>query len=90
MPCLYRCPWCDHPCKVWWSVEVMKLLIMQSSPVSHHFIPLRSTFSPQRPVLLLVSETFYDIFTRNVSVFADQTFRRNELHRQLKIIDSRT
>jgi hypothetical protein len=29
----------------------MKLLIMQSSPASRHFLPLRSKYSPQHPVL---------------------------------------
>jgi len=29
----------------------MKLLIMQSSPASYHLLPLRSKYSPQRPVL---------------------------------------
>jgi len=29
----------------------MKLLIMQSSPASCHFLPLRSKYSPQYPVL---------------------------------------
>jgi len=29
----------------------MKFLIMQSSPLSRYFFPLRSTYSPQYPVL---------------------------------------
>jgi hypothetical protein len=29
----------------------MKLLIMQFSPASRHFLPLRSGYSPQYPVL---------------------------------------
>jgi hypothetical protein len=29
-----------HPNKIWWSVQVMKLLIMQSPPASRHFLPL--------------------------------------------------
>jgi hypothetical protein len=33
------------------SVQVMKLLIMQSSLASRHFLPLRSKYSPQHPVL---------------------------------------
>jgi hypothetical protein len=31
-------PWFDCPNNIWWSVHVMKLLITQSSPVSHHFL----------------------------------------------------
>jgi hypothetical protein len=29
----------------------MKLLVMQSPPASHHFLPLRSKYPPQHPVL---------------------------------------
>jgi hypothetical protein len=32
-------------------VQIMKLLIMQISPTARHFIPLRSKYSPQHPVL---------------------------------------
>jgi hypothetical protein len=32
-------------------VQVMKLLIMQFSPISRHFISLRTKYSPQHPVL---------------------------------------
>jgi hypothetical protein len=38
-------PGFDHPNNIWWSVQVMKLLIMQSSPASRHFLPLRSKYS---------------------------------------------
>jgi hypothetical protein len=31
-------PWCDHP-NIFLSVQIMKLLIMQSSPASDHFLP---------------------------------------------------
>jgi hypothetical protein len=43
--------WFDYPNNIWWSVQDMKLLIMQSSPASCHFLPLRSKYSPQCPVL---------------------------------------
>jgi len=39
--CPSHSPWVHRPNYIWWSVDVMKLLIMQSSPASHHFIPLR-------------------------------------------------
>jgi hypothetical protein len=45
MPCPSHTPWLD-----WRRVQVMKLLIMQFSPTSRHFISLRSKDSPQRPV----------------------------------------
>jgi hypothetical protein len=35
----------------WRRVQVMKLLIMQFSPISCHFISLRTKYSPQHPVL---------------------------------------
>jgi hypothetical protein len=35
----------------WRRVQIAKLLIMQLSPPSQHFIPLRSKYSPQHPVL---------------------------------------
>jgi hypothetical protein len=36
---------------IWWSTEVMKLLIIQSFPASYHFLHLRSKYSSQYPVL---------------------------------------
>jgi hypothetical protein len=50
-------PFPPHPPSVyhynytWRIVQVMKLVIMQLSPASYHFIPLRSKYSPQHPVL---------------------------------------
>jgi hypothetical protein len=35
-------PWFVHPNNIWWSVQVMKLHIMQSSPVFCHSPLLRS------------------------------------------------
>jgi hypothetical protein len=51
MPCPSNPPWLDHSNYTWRRVQVMKLLIMQFSPTSHHFIPLRSKYCPQHPVL---------------------------------------
>jgi hypothetical protein len=39
--------WLNYSDYIWQRVQVMKLLIMQSSPTSCHFIPLRSKYSPQ-------------------------------------------
>jgi len=47
--CYMSCPsypWLDLPNYIWWSLQVMKLLIMQSSPAFHHFLPLRHKYSP--------------------------------------------
>jgi hypothetical protein len=51
MPWPSHHPRFDHPNNIWWSMQVMKLLIMQSSSASHHFLPLRSKHSPQHRVL---------------------------------------
>jgi hypothetical protein len=40
-------PWFDHPYNIWQSVQVMKLLIMQSSLASCHVIPHTSKYCPQ-------------------------------------------
>jgi hypothetical protein len=41
----------DHPKNISWRVQIMKLHILQSSPASRHFLPARSRYSPQQPVL---------------------------------------
>jgi len=48
-----------HPNNIWWSLQVMKFLIMQSSPASYHFLPLRSKYSPQHPVLKHSQSRFF-------------------------------
>jgi len=50
MPLLSHSPWFDHSNNIWWSVQVMKLLIMQSSLASCFFLSLRSKYSPQHTV----------------------------------------
>jgi hypothetical protein len=37
-------PWLDHTINIRWSVQAMKLLIMQSSPVSRYLLPLTSKY----------------------------------------------
>jgi hypothetical protein len=49
MPCPSHTPWLDHSNYTWRRVQVMKLLIMQLSPTSRHFI------SPQSKYLLIPS-----------------------------------
>jgi len=39
------------PNNIWWSVKVMKLLNMQSSPATCNFLPLWSTYCHEHPVL---------------------------------------
>jgi hypothetical protein len=38
---------------------MMKLLLMQFSPASHHFLPLRSKYSPQHSVLKRTPSVFF-------------------------------
>jgi hypothetical protein len=57
--------WLDHSTRncICWSVQVTKLLIMQSSPTSRFIIPHRSRYSPQHPV----SKYLQSMFSFNVS-----------------------
>jgi hypothetical protein len=49
MPCPFEPPWLDHFDYAWPRVQVTKLLFMQFSSTSCHFIPLRPKYSPQHP-----------------------------------------
>jgi hypothetical protein len=42
----------------------MKLLIMQSSPASHHFLLLRSNYFPQHPVFIHPQSVFFPLYER--------------------------
>ena len=42
MPCLSHLPWHDHLHNILWAVQIMKLLVLQVSPVAGHLVP--STF----------------------------------------------
>jgi hypothetical protein len=43
--------WFHHSNNIWWSVQLMRILIMQASLAFRKFLSLRSKYSPQRPVL---------------------------------------
>jgi hypothetical protein len=51
MPFPSHPPWFDNSNYTWRRVQAMKLLLMQFSPTSCHFISLLSKYSPQHPVL---------------------------------------
>jgi hypothetical protein len=51
LPCQSHSPWLDYSNYTLRRIQVMKLLIMQFSPTSNHFISLRLKYSPQHPVL---------------------------------------
>jgi hypothetical protein len=42
VPHPYHLPWLNQPNSIWRSVQVMKVLIVQSLQTSHHFLPLWS------------------------------------------------
>jgi hypothetical protein len=50
IPCPSHPPWLDHCNYIWRRTQPMKLLIMQFSSISRHFISLRSKYIPQHPV----------------------------------------
>jgi len=62
-PHLSHHPWFDHPSSIWWGVQIITLL-MQFSPVSCHFLPLRPKYLPQypQPVLTLMRQTNFKYF----------------------------
>ena len=41
--------WFNHPNNTQWAVQIMKFLILQFSPVSSHFLPLKRKYLPQHP-----------------------------------------
>jgi hypothetical protein len=42
MPVPSNPPWYNHPNNIYWRVQIMKLLIMQFSLTTWHFLPLKS------------------------------------------------
>jgi hypothetical protein len=51
MPRPSHSSWFDHPNNICWAAQIIKLLIMQCSPLSSHLIPLRLKYLPQHPIL---------------------------------------
>jgi hypothetical protein len=71
MPCLSHQPWLDHSNYTWRSVQVMKLLIMQFSPTSCHFI--RRT--PNILLSVLFSNTLSLCSSLNIRERVSHTYR---------------
>jgi len=61
---LFHPPLLHNPRNIWWIVHVVKLLIMQSSPISRHSISLRSEHSPRHPVLKHPRTVFFPWWDR--------------------------
>jgi len=51
MPRRSHHPQFDHPNTIWWSIQVTKLLMVNFSPASRHFLLLWSKYLLQHPVL---------------------------------------
>ena len=58
MPCPFHSSWFDHLNNTWWGVQIIKLLIMWSSPLPCYHAPLRPKYSPQHPILKHPQPTF--------------------------------
>jgi hypothetical protein len=70
IPCLFYSHWLDQYSYTCSRAQVMKLLIMQCSPTSYHFIPLRSQYSLEHPVIQIVRPSPWPFVTfRNKLVF---------------------
>jgi hypothetical protein len=80
MPDQFHPPWLEHSNYTWRRVQVLKLLIIQVPPTSHHLISLRSKYSqtPSVYVPLLMSETKFH--THKLCIAAEITFLRNSLN----------
>ena len=48
----------DHPDDILWGVQSIKLLVIKSSPLPCHLIPLRPKYCPQHPVFGKAQPTF--------------------------------
>jgi hypothetical protein len=58
MPCPPHSPWFYLPNNIWWWVQIMKLPILQLSPFSLYFIPLRSSLRSSLNVTDQVSHPY--------------------------------
>jgi hypothetical protein len=52
---------CDHPNGIWWGVQIIKLLFMQSSPVSCYVTPARSLCLSQQFCYVLYTGCYKNI-----------------------------
>jgi len=47
-----------HPNNVWWRVQIIKLFIIQFSPLPYYLVPLRPKYSPQHTIYKHPQPTF--------------------------------
>jgi len=53
-----------YPKNIWWTVRIIKLLIMQFFPLPCYLVPLRPRYSPQHPILKYPEPTFLPQYGR--------------------------
>jgi len=56
---LYHPPWFESLNNIWWSIQITKVVIMQSSPAPRHALPLRSKCSPKHLFLKHPQSIFF-------------------------------
>jgi len=54
----------DHPKNIWRAVLIIKLFVMYFSALPRHFVPLRSKYSHQHPILKHPQRTFLPQYKR--------------------------
>jgi hypothetical protein len=70
-------PWLDYPKCIWRSVQVTKLLIMQSSPASRHFLVELSSQSVLNLIIYFKTWLWFCLFSISTSVTYIYTRNRN-------------
>ena len=50
MPRSFHSSWFYEPNNIWWAVQIIKLLAMQSFPVPCYLVSLRPKYPPQHPI----------------------------------------
>jgi hypothetical protein len=71
MPLPSHPPWRDHPNNIWWSIQVMKLLIMLSCPGSPPPQPVPPSQTPSLCVLPLMWETKFHTHIKPVMMITE-------------------
>ena len=58
VPCLPHSSWFDHLNNIRWGAQIMKLFIIESSPITCYLDHLRPKYPPQHPILKHPQPTF--------------------------------
>ena len=71
----------DHPNNIWWALQIIKLLIVQFSPVPCYLVPFRPKYSPQHPILNHPHPTFLSQWERPSIHYTDWVILDKNTHR---------